>query len=152
MVADRPTAQAAVSHFEQHRVGLATCKILSELQPAAGAAAQAAAGAGAAAGSLQPLAACVEARPEVPGTAALVQHLLQNWWLALSRQVALDAVQQDRQGGGRRRRSIVTVQVRPGWQCFALLHLPVESLPMESCPCCLCCGCFQPSPAHGTKC
>ncbi len=31
VVADRSTAQLAVSHFERHRVGIATCKILCEL-------------------------------------------------------------------------------------------------------------------------
>lgn len=105
VVSDRPTAQAVVSHFERHRVGIATCKILAELQaPAPAAAAEP--------GGLQPLAAYVDARIDVEGAAALVQHLLRNWWLAPSRQAAMAAVQQDRQGGsGRQRRNIVTLQV-----------------------------------------
>ena len=114
VVSDRPTAQAVVSHFERHRVGIATCKILSELRAAIGAsgASTAAAAAAAEPGGLQPLAAFVEARPDVDGAAALVQHLLRSWWLAPSRQAAVAAVQQDRQGGGgRRRRNIVTLQV-----------------------------------------
>lgn len=110
MVSDRPTAQAVVSHFARRRVGIATCKILAELHaPAPAASASAAA---AQPGVLQPLAAYVEARSDVGGAVALVQHLLRNWWLAPSRQAAMTAVQQDRQGaGGRQRRNIVTLQV-----------------------------------------
>ncbi|PRW44928.1 nuclear condensin complex subunit isoform A [Chlorella sorokiniana] len=121
VVSDRSTAQAVVSHFERHRVGIVTCKILSELQAAAGGSgtsgmAAGAAAAAAEAGGLQTLAAYVEARSDVEGAGALVQHLLHNWWLAPSRQAAMAAVQQDRQGGGaragggRQRRNIVTPQ------------------------------------------
>lgn len=109
VVGDRPTAQATVSHFEQHRVGVATCRILSELRQPQG-------GNGAAAGAgpdgLSPLVACLETHPGVPCADALMQNMLRDWWLAPDRQAALAAVQQDRRGGGgRRRRSIVTLQV-----------------------------------------
>lgn len=120
VVSDRPTAHAVVSHYERLRVGIATCKILSELKAVGGGSGTSLAAAAAEPGGLQPLAAFVEARPDVDGAAALVQHLLRSWWLAPTRQAALAAVQQDRQGpggqqggGGRRRRNIVTLQVRP---------------------------------------
>lgn len=112
MVADRPTAQAVVGHYRQHRVGVASCRILQELSQPAVAAAAASSSDG-----MRPLAGCLEARPDVAGAAALLQALLPNWWLAPDRQAALAAVRRDRQGGsGTRRRSIVTPQVVFSWR------------------------------------
>ena len=111
VVADRATALQVVAHYEAHRVGLVTCRILDELpcvqqqpQPPQQ---------GADAVLLRPLAACVEARPGMPGAQALVTSLLGRWWLAGDREAALEAVRWDRAaaaaGGGRRRRSIATL-------------------------------------------
>ena len=93
-------------------MGVATCKILDELQQQGGGAGpEGAAAAGSSGGGLTPLAACVEPHPAVPGATALVGHLLGGWWLARDRPAALAAVQDDRRRGGRRR-SVVTFEVR----------------------------------------
>lgn len=119
VTADRPTAQQAVAHFERHRVGIATCKILSELRHGSGS--SAGSSEPDTVGGLRPLADWVQPNPAVPGADALVAHLLHNWWLAPDRPAALAAAQQDRRGGGvagggrgqqQRRHNIVTLQVR----------------------------------------
>ena len=123
VTADRPTAQQAVAHFERHRVGIATCKILSELRQGSGSSAGGGMGSEppGTVGGLRPLADWVQPNPAVPGADALVAHMLHNWWLAPDRPAALAAAQQDRRGGGvagagsgqqQRRRNIVTLQVR----------------------------------------
>lgn len=116
VVADRPTAQLALSHFERHRVGVATCKILAELSgpgEAASAPREPAAGPAAAADGLSPLVDQLLPHPNVPGAASLAAHLLGNWWLARDRQAAVAAARADRGRGGRRR-NIVTQQVGIG--------------------------------------
>jgi chromosome segregation ATPase len=98
VVANRSTALRVVHHFERHRVGLATCMILAELQQHRGHSRRQHGGHAGTHPGMRPLPECVEANPRVPGSAALVEHLLGSWWLVPDRESALAAMKRDRSG------------------------------------------------------
>eukprot|EP00775_Hariotina_reticulata_P009969 gene9969-10123_t len=86
IVSDRPTANAVIGHFRQHRVGTVQCKILSEMQGIKQAAACSSVSNNA---SNKPLLSCVDVGDEsTRGLPELLQQLLGTWFLVEDREVA----------------------------------------------------------------
>ncbi|KAK9831195.1 hypothetical protein WJX74_007025 [Apatococcus lobatus] len=75
IVEDRQTAQAVVAYFQEHSIGIVTCKIASEMRAAAGSQKR---------NGLQgsvPLLSLLEMVPAAEAAACVITRMLQNWFL-----------------------------------------------------------------------